>query len=109
MDTLNKILVRLDEKGKTQKDLCDYLGLNRNAVTSWKAGKSKSYLKTVTLGKIADYLDVSVNYLLGNEQREVTKDELKFALFDDAEVDDAVLEDVLEYAKIRQKMAESKR
>ncbi len=47
-----------------QKDL----GLYATAVSEWKNGKSKSYMKH--LPKIAKYFDVSVDYLLGNTNME---------------------------------------
>ena len=63
MDTLNKISELLANKGKSQKDLTDVLGLHRNAYTEWKRGKSVSYNKYIY--QIADFLGVSPEYLLG--------------------------------------------
>lgn len=64
MDTLNKISELLANKGKSQKDLTDVLGLHRNAYTEWKRGKSVSYNKYIY--QIADFLGVSVDYLRGD-------------------------------------------
>lgn len=50
-------------QGVSTRDICDYLGLNIQAFTSWKSGKNSSYMKH--LPQIADYLGVSVDYLLG--------------------------------------------
>lgn len=66
MVTLNKILEELRKQKKTQKDLTDYLGLQKNAFSNWKHGNNTSYLKH--LPKIADYLGVSIDYLLGKEK-----------------------------------------
>lgn len=66
MDTLDKISALLKEQGKTQKELTDYLGLTKNAYTSWKSGTNKSYLKH--LPQIAEFFDVSVDYLLGKTE-----------------------------------------
>ncbi len=63
MDTLNKILFLLKEQEKTQKDLMDYLGLGKTAFTGWKSGANTSYLKYIS--KIAEFLEVSTDYLLG--------------------------------------------
>lgn len=68
MDTLAKISELLRQKNKTQKDLTDFLGLVKNAFTDWKSGKSSSYKKYIS--QIAEYLDVSADYLLGTEQKE---------------------------------------
>ena len=46
-------------------DLTNYLGISKNAVTNWKIGDNKSYMKH--LPKIAEFFDVSVDYLLGKE------------------------------------------
>ena len=60
------------------------------------------------LSRIADYLGVSIDYLLfcenektptANGEREISKDDLKFALWgESSEIDDADLDDVLRYA-----------
>ena len=64
MYTLNKILELLNKQGKQQKDLAEFLGINKNNITDWKSGKSKSYTKY--LPQIATFLGVSVDYLVGN-------------------------------------------
>lgn len=64
MDTIKKIQTLLIEQKKTQKDLCEYIGIKQQAFTEWKSGRSKSYTKYID--KIAEYLDVSIDYLLGN-------------------------------------------
>lgn len=63
MHTLDKIQLLLKEQHKTQKNLTDFLGLKKTTFTSWKSGKNTSYTKHV--GKIAEFFDVSADYLLG--------------------------------------------
>ena len=64
MDTsLTRILGLLKQKGIKDKDLIDGIGLNKSAISDWKSGRSKSYKRPID--KIADYLDVSTEYLLG--------------------------------------------
>lgn len=63
---IQKIIDLLEKQGKTQKNLTDYLGITQNAFTDWKSGRIKSYLKH--LAKIAEFFNVSVDYLLGKEQ-----------------------------------------
>lgn len=65
MVVLTKILQLLDEKHVQQKDLSNYLGLSKNTMTGWKNGNNTSYMKY--LPKIAEFFDVSVDYLLGKE------------------------------------------
>lgn len=63
METLNKIMTLLKEQNKKQIELTDYLGISKNVFTSWKSGKNTSYNKHI--GKIAEFLGVSTDYLLG--------------------------------------------
>lgn len=60
---VNKIMLLLDERGLNQKDLMDYLGLEKSTFSSWKAGKSRSYKKYIA--EIAEFFGVSTDYLLG--------------------------------------------
>lgn len=77
MDTLTRILAEMKAQGVSTRDICDYLGLNIQAFTSWKSGKNSSYMKH--LPQIAEYLDVSVDYLLGKtpspEREDIPEDE----------------------------------
>ena len=63
MCILDKIDELLKENNKTQKDLCNFLGIKQQAYTNWKGGFSSSYKKY--LPEIAEYLNVSIDYLLG--------------------------------------------
>jgi transcriptional regulator with XRE-family HTH domain len=45
-------------------DFCVALDINKSAVTDWKKGKTKSYLKYID--KIAEYFGVSMDYFLDN-------------------------------------------
>lgn len=63
MDTLTIILNLMKLQNCDNQVLATALGLNRQVVTDWKAGRSKSYSKY--LPQIADYFGVSVDYLLG--------------------------------------------
>lgn len=65
METLNKIMLLLKEQHKKQIELCDYIGIKKNAFTNWKNGANNSYYKHI--GKIAEFFDVSTDYLLGVE------------------------------------------
>ena len=66
MSTIDIIVSLLNEQGKSQKELCDYLGITKNAFTDWKSGRIRSYHKH--LDKIAEFFGVSVDYLLGKEK-----------------------------------------
>ena len=62
-DTVKKILSCMKMRNITDKQLTKDIGVNKSAVTDWKTGKTKSYKKHID--KIADYLGVSSDYLLG--------------------------------------------
>lgn len=67
MEVLTNILMLLKQRGKKQIELTNYLGLSKNVFTEWKSGRNNAYMKH--LPKIAEFLDVSVDSLLGNEQK----------------------------------------
>lgn len=77
MDTLTKILGIMKEQRVSQQEICQYLKLTKQTFSEWKAGRSESYLKY--LPQIAEYLDVSVDYLLGKtpspERENIPEDE----------------------------------
>lgn len=71
------------KQGISEADLCNAAGINKSAVTDWKKGKTKSYLKHID--KIAEVLGVTKQYLLedNNEktalaEQSFSKDELEF-------------------------------
>ncbi|MDR2939184.1 MAG: helix-turn-helix transcriptional regulator [Clostridiales bacterium] len=71
MDTLNNILELMKEKGIEQKELETNLALSRGTITKWKNGENKSYLKHIN--KIADYFNVSTDFLLGRNSQDDTQ------------------------------------
>lgn len=80
------------------------MGISRGAVSAWKNGARIPNSDILT--KIAAYFGVSVDYLLGIEEKEkptaekaVSDEELKFALFGDATVSDEDFEDVKRFAE----------
>ena len=103
MCTLDKIKELLSQKGLKQKDLTDLLNLSKNAFTNWNNGNNNSYMKH--LPKIAEFLGVSVDYLVGNEEQS-DNEKLAFALYGTSEIDEEILNDVRKYALIARKMRE---
>lgn len=75
MDTLDKIILLIKEKGIEQKKFALDLGLASSAVTDWKSGRNKSYIKHID--KIASYFNVSTDYLLGNAESSLELQEIK--------------------------------
>lgn len=69
---IGAIIRSLREQNKvTQEELGKYLGVQRSAVANYESGKRA--VDIITCEKIANYFDVSIDYLLGND-KEVTKD-----------------------------------
>lgn len=58
----------LDERGKTQEELADFVGVSRQSIAQWKDGKTKPDILYLT--KIAKFFDVSADYLLGRQRAE---------------------------------------
>ena len=70
----------LKENSVKQKDLTDYLSVSHNVFTEWKAGRNSSYMKH--LPKIAEFFNVSVDYLLGKETP-TTENNFTYALYNE--------------------------
>lgn len=66
MDIINKILELLESNNRSQKELTDYLGIEKSIFSAWKSGKSQSYKKYID--KIAQYFDVSTDFLTGKSK-----------------------------------------
>lgn len=75
---LNTVLERIGEllleKNRTQTELCEYLGLRKDVYTKWKQGHLKSYLMYIS--EIADYFDVSADYILCRTNDDITSKRL---------------------------------
>ena len=105
------------ERGITPGGLCGELGFRRSVLSDLKNGRKKS-LDTTTLMKIAEYFNVSVDYLLTGEEtkkaptqegeRKVSDDDIKFALWGTREIDDDVLDRVRQFAKFAQENEKNK-
>lgn len=71
---LIRILELLKEKGITEKEMVEYLGLGNGAFTHWKYDNHKSFL--IHIIKIAEFLGVTPNYLLSGRDEEINVDTL---------------------------------
>ena len=80
MDVLTRILMLLNENHIQQKELSDYLGLSKNTMTGWKNGNNTSYMKY--LPQIAEFFNVSVDYLLGKETTTI-ENNFTYALYEE--------------------------
>ena len=107
------LYTRLEElckqKGVNITEMCKESGVNRGTLTDLKMGRRK-FLSYESLKKLADYFNVSVEYIAGKtelkEKSPVASDEaVKVALFGgDTEVTEEMWQEVMNYAEyIKQK------
>ena len=91
-----------ENKGVSVYKAAQDFGFHRSVIAKWKDG---SIPNGETLIKMADYFDISIDYLLGKEKapsngERISDDDLIFALWDGAEgMDAADLADVKAYAE----------
>jgi len=96
-----------EERKVSQTELAKALGVAQSTVGMWESGKNKP--EYAFLNKIANYFNVSMDYLLGREdtdkKREPTQEEIKYALFNGADgITDDMYEEVLRFAEfVKQK------
>jgi transcriptional regulator with XRE-family HTH domain len=56
-----------NQKGITQEDVANYLGITRPAYTAYESGRRQP--DDTIKGKLADYYNVSLDYLLGRTDK----------------------------------------
>ena len=86
MNTLDKILSLLTEKGIQQKTFAENIGVTKHTITDWKNGRSKSYMKYID--KIADFFDVSADYLLEKTDDKSPLPKEAINIFDNVDMND---------------------
>lgn len=69
------ISIKRKEKGLTQEELANYLGVSKPAVSKWESGQS--YPDILLLPVIASYFDISVDQLIGYEPQMTKEDTIK--------------------------------
>jgi transcriptional regulator with XRE-family HTH domain len=62
------VFILLKRKGISQNELAKSIGVSRGNISDWKSGRKNP--TTDVLVKIADYFDVSVDFLLGRNASE---------------------------------------
>lgn len=93
MGEMYGIIERLcSERGIKPGRLCAELGISRGIMGDLKAGRTKK-LSAENLGKVAAYLGVSTDYLLGSEtekaptpegERPITFDDFTYAMYEES-------------------------
>ncbi|MGB9780652.1 helix-turn-helix domain-containing protein [Caldanaerobacter sp.] len=81
---MNRIKDLRAEKGISQNELAKALGLTQQAISAYENGLREPDLET--LQKIADFFNVSIDYLLGRSDIRNPTDEITEAVEDDPEL-----------------------
>ncbi|MCL2696464.1 MAG: helix-turn-helix transcriptional regulator [Oscillospiraceae bacterium] len=72
MYIVDKIFNLLKEKQLTQKNMAETIGVSTGNISDWKSGKAKPSITVIP--KIADFFNVSIDYLYGRtENPEINK------------------------------------
>lgn len=66
MSVVEKISLELDAKGIKPSSMMKDLGFSSGLFSQWKSGLQKPSMEKIE--KIAEYLNVSVDYLLGSDE-----------------------------------------
>lgn len=107
---MSKLPQRLKElrmsKGLSQQSLANYIGISKSSVNMYERGEREPGIETQEA--LADYFNVDLDYLVGRSDVPnrlavpMSDESLKFALFGDTNVDDAVFDEVKRFAKFAQ-------
>jgi len=81
MDTIQKIVELLAKNGISGAKMSRDLGFSNAVFSQWKAGKQKPSIEKLT--KIAEYFNVSTDYLLGNDNIKVYDEHDNIVVIDD--------------------------
>lgn len=80
----DKIRELRKERGMTQKEVAERLGIGGSTMTMYETGRREPNMETLI--KIADFFDVSTDYLLGKTKAKNEKEVISRALVDDPEL-----------------------
>jgi transcriptional regulator with XRE-family HTH domain len=64
---MNRILELREKAGIDQAELAGKIGISQNALSSWERGEAEP--DNASAAKLADYFEVTVDYLLGRTGR----------------------------------------
>lgn len=97
----NRLKALRIERRKTQEDMAKLLGITRQAYGKYEIGKADP--DNETLKKLAEYFNVSTDYLLG---RTNVKDKGEMYFFDKENWTEQEMKEAIEYIEFRRKMKE---
>lgn len=96
--------------GLTQAEFAHEFSISNGTIAMWETGKRTPDIETIK--RIANYFNVSVDYLVDNdeERHSVSEKDIKFALFHGAEgITDEMYAEVKQFAEMVKLREENKR
>ena len=101
---MDRLKLLRKEAQLSQQMMADALGVSRQAYSNYEAGNREPSYETAL--QLANYFNVTTDYLLGNEEATPKEDDIKVALFGGAgDVTDEMWKEVLdavEFIKFKQ-------
>lgn len=64
---MNRLKELRKNRGVTQTEIAGFIGISQNSYSYWENGKVK--IDNASIVKLADYFNVSVDFLLGREEQ----------------------------------------
>ena len=104
----------MDNRGLSNSRLAREIHVHTSTISNWLEGKE---VKAENLTALCEYFGCSLDYLAGTTtekaptqegEREVSDDDIKFALWGTREIDDDVLDRVRQFAKFAQENEKNK-
>lgn len=68
MNAVDRLFALVDSKFPEQKDFAAQLGITPSIVSEWRRGKSESFTKQKYIGKIAEILNTTTEYILTGKE-----------------------------------------
>lgn len=104
MTISQRIFMLLKQKGKKQKELAEYTGISTSAISAWNKNNTNPTAESLSI--IADFLEVSLDYLLtGKEKTIENTEDIKELLDNYNMVDDISKQLIQERAKTLAELA----
>ena len=72
MNAAARLFALVDSKFPEQKDFAAQLGITPSIVSEWRRGKSESFTKQKYIGKIAEVLHTTTEYILTGQEEKST-------------------------------------
>ena len=96
-----------NSRGISPSKAAQEAGMNKSTVTYWK-NHAESKPTGQLAEKLCSYFNISMNELYGENQIEkpadvagISREQIKFAVFGDPDIDDELMDDVMSYARYK--------